>query len=58
MRRVSMKKLQKLALKKITLKDLNETKLDQVAGGLSDTGCIKCPTGYKTCFGPSCPDVC
>jgi natural product precursor len=53
-----MKKLQKLALKKITLKDLNETKLDQVAGGLSDTGCIKCPTGYKTCFGPSCPDVC
>ncbi len=53
-----MKKLQKLALKKITLRDLDKTKLDQVAGGLSGTGCTRCPTAYKTCFGPSCPDVC
>lgn len=53
-----MKKQTKLALKKVTLKDLDEAKLDTVAGGLSDTGCTRCPTAYKTCFGPSCPDVC
>jgi natural product precursor len=54
-----MKKLKKLALKKITLKDLDEDKLNTVAGGISaNTGCIECVTAYKTCFGPSCPDVC
>jgi len=54
-----MKKRTKLTLKKITLKDLDEAKMDTMAGGaISDTGCILCPTGYKTCLGPSCPDVC
>jgi hypothetical protein len=49
---------QKLTLKTITLKNLDETKLDTMAGGLSATGCIECVTAYKTCFGPSCPNVC
>jgi hypothetical protein len=54
-----MKKLKKLALKKVTLKDLDDTRLDQMAAGaLSDTGCIRYVTAYKTYFGPSCPDVC
>jgi len=53
-----MKKLQKLALKKITLKDLDQTKLEQMAGGFTDTACTLCPTAHKTCFGPSCPNVC
>jgi hypothetical protein len=53
-----MKKLPKIVLKKITLKDLDETKLHPIAGALSDTGCTRCPTAYHTCFGVTCPDVC
>jgi hypothetical protein len=48
----------KLQLKKVTLKNLDEPKLETVAGGLTTTGCTECPTARKTCFGPSCPDVC
>jgi natural product precursor len=52
------KKLKKLALKKVTLKNLDENKIDTVAGGFTTTGCTECPTARKTCFGPTCPDVC
>jgi hypothetical protein len=51
-----MKKLNKLGLKKVTLKDLDEPKLEGVAGAIPlsyTTGCVHCITG-PTCAGPSC----
>jgi hypothetical protein len=57
-RRLFVKKQKVLALKKITLKDLDQSKLDQAAGGHTGTACTLCPTAYKTCFGVTCPDVC
>jgi natural product precursor len=58
-----MKKLKKLQLKKVTLKNLDEPQLDTVAGGLTTTGCTECPTSRETCLGCSsiyttCADVC
>jgi len=51
-----MKKIKKLALRKVTLQNLDEPKLDKVAGAIPlsyTSGCVKCVT-CPTCFGPTC----
>jgi hypothetical protein len=45
-----MKKLKKLAIKKVTLRDLDEPSLDAVAGAITGT-CI-----ITICYGQSCPN--
>ncbi|MFZ0770175.1 MAG: hypothetical protein WCA49_05645 [Candidatus Sulfotelmatobacter sp.] len=47
-----MKKLKKLAIKKVTLQNLDEPTLDDMAGGLLTATCL-CPTKV-TCV---CPTV-
>jgi hypothetical protein len=47
-----MKKLNKLAIKKITLRDLGQTQLEKVRGGEATkayTNCAACPTEGKGC---------
>lgn len=51
-----MKKLKKLAIKKVTLKNLDDIKLEAMAGGLTGPGPTYCPqicnithNGAKTC---------
>jgi hypothetical protein len=49
--------MKKLTLKKVTLKDLDDVKLDQVAGGIPLSylsGCAKCVTVPPTCYGKTC----
>jgi natural product precursor len=38
-----MKKLKKLAIKKVTLQNLDEPKLEAIAGGLTGPGPTSCP---------------
>lgn len=50
-----MRKLNKLTLKKITLKNLDDLTLDAFAGAGADIVKPVCPTLQKGCFGqPSC----
>jgi len=49
-----VKKLKKLEIKKVTLRNLDEVKLEAVAGGLTGSGPTACPqicniTKIKTC---------
>ena len=44
-----MKKTKKLAIKKVTLRNIDEPTLDGVAGGLLLTNYVTC---LKTCSGP------
>jgi len=50
-----MKKTKKLGIKKVTLRDLDEPKLQAMAGGLTGAGPTDCPqicniTKPKTCL--------
>ncbi len=51
-----MKKLKKLHLKKVTLRDLDEPTMQVMAGG-AHTSAHTCPAtcaGHNTCPGPAC----
>jgi natural product precursor len=53
-----VKKLKKLQLKKVTLRDLDEPTLQGMAGGA--TAAHTCPgtcAGHNTCPGPACLSV-
>jgi natural product precursor len=51
-----MKKRSVLGLKKVTLRDLDEQKLQRIAGG--DTDCSCCTCGGDTCVQTVCYDTC
>jgi hypothetical protein len=54
-----MKKTNKLVLKKVTLRTLDEGQLSGMAGGTYSNGRISCPY-FVTCFScsPTCSETC
>lgn len=49
-----MKKLKKLEIKKVTLRNLDELKLETIAGGLTTGGPTSCPQICNITKAPKC----
>jgi hypothetical protein len=49
-----MKKMTKLAIKKVTLRDLDQQSLDNIAGGITGDTCFKSACDGGTCIVRTC----